>query len=225
MEDFVEKTKSEDGCMYYGWVRDGDKLKCREGYVDGAAINAHLANVGDCIQAILAEGVASLDSIEIQGPADQLELVKPGTKDLGTKYYATDGGFTNLTKAVGDAEIAYDICTIHPTFTVTDWEKAKPVMEDFVEKTKSEDGCVYYGWVRDGDKLKCREGYVDGAAINAHLANVGDCIQAILAEGVASLDSINIQGPADQLELVKPGTKDLGTKYYATDGGFSKYVK
>ena len=52
----------------------------------------------------------------------------------------------------------------------------------------------------------------------------GACIQAILAEGVAILDSISIHGPADQLELVKPGTEALGTKYYATDGGFSKYA-
>ena len=119
----------------------------------------------------------------------------------------------------------YTMCSIRPTFTVADWDKAKPIMEDFVARTKTEPGCVYYGWVRDGDKLKCREGYADGAAVNAHLANVGACIQAILAEGVATLDSINIHGPADQLELVKPGTEALGTKYYATDGGFSKYVK
>ena len=45
-----------------------------------------------------------------------------------------------------------------------------------------------------------------------------------LADGVATLASINIQGPADQLDIVKPGTEALGTKYYATDGGFSAYA-
>jgi quinol monooxygenase YgiN len=224
MEDFVARTKTEAGCVYYGWTKTGNSLKCREMYKDGAAVNAHLENVGPCIQALLAEGVATLDDINIQGPADQLEIVKPGTEALGTTYFATDGGFTNMSAAVGDAEVAYDLVTIHPTFTVADWDKAKPIMEDFVTRTKTEPGCVYYGWVRDGDKLKCREGYADGAAVNAHLANVGACIQAILAEGVAILDSISIHGPADQLELVKPGTEALGTKYYATDGGFSKYA-
>ena len=58
----------------------------------------------------------------------------------------------------------------------------------------------------------------------AHLENVGSCIESILGEGVASLDSIEIQGPADQLDIVKPGTEALGTKYYATDGGFSAYA-
>ena len=119
----------------------------------------------------------------------------------------------------------YTLLTIHPTFTVTDWDKAKPIMEDFVARTKTEAGCVYYGWVREGNTLKCREAYVDGEAVNAHLANVGECIGAILAEGVAKLDSINIQGPAAQLEIVKPGTEALGTKYFATDGGFSKYTR
>jgi len=97
-------------------------------------------------------------------------------------------------------------------------------MEAFIARTTTEAGCVYYGWVREGDTLKCREAYVDGEAINEHLANVGECITAILADGVASLDSINIHGPADQLEIVKPGTEALGTKYFSTDGGFSKYT-
>jgi hypothetical protein len=32
-----------------------------------------------------------LDSIEIHGPEAELEKCKPGTKDLGTKYFAHDG--------------------------------------------------------------------------------------------------------------------------------------
>ena len=91
-------------------------------------------------------------------------------------------------------------------------EKAKPIMEDFISRTKTEEGCTYYGWTREGNTLKRREMYVDGAAINAHLENVGECITALLSPGVATLDSIDIQGPADQLELVKPGTESLGTK-------------
>ena len=46
----------------------------------------------------------------------------------------------------------------------------------------------------------------------------------LLADGVATLDSIEIHGPSDQLEIVKPGTEALGTKYFAIDSGFSKFV-
>ena len=61
-----------------------------------------------------------MHSMVFEGPADQLEIVKPGTEALGTTYFATDGGFTNMSAAVGDAEVAYDLVTIHPTFTVAD---------------------------------------------------------------------------------------------------------
>jgi quinol monooxygenase YgiN/peptidoglycan hydrolase CwlO-like protein len=224
MEEFVELTKTEKGCMYYGWTRTGDTLKCREAYVDAEAVNAHLANVGDLIGRLLADGVAKLDAINIDCPAEGVDVVKPGTQSLGTEYFTIDDGFTNLKSVTGDLAQPYTFCSIHPTFTVIDWEKAKPVMSDFVRKTRTEAGCLYYGWTLTGNKLKCREGYFDGNSVNVHLANVGDAIKALLADGVATLDSIEIHGPSDQLEIVKPGTEALGTKYFAIDSGFSKFV-
>jgi quinol monooxygenase YgiN len=224
MAEFVEKTKTEKGCVYYGWTRTGDTLKCREAYVDAEAVNAHLANVGDLIGRLLADGVAKLDTINIDCPSEGVEVVKPGTESLGTEYFTIDDGFTNLKSSTGDVEQPYTFCSIHPTFTVIDWEKAKPVMAEFVQKTRTEAGCLYYGWTLTGNKLKCREAYSDGNSVNAHLGNVGDCISALLAEGVATLDSIEIHGPSEQLEIVKPGTEALGTKYFAIDSGFSKFV-
>ena len=99
---------------------------------------------------------------------------------------------------------------VNPCFTVVDKAKAEEVMAEFVEKSKTEQGCIYYGWQlsEDGTKLFCREAYDNGEAVNAHLENVGPCIGKILADGVCKLDSINIMGPAAELELVKPGTKD-----------------
>jgi quinol monooxygenase YgiN len=225
MADFVEKTKSEKGCVYYGWTRVGDKLKCREAYVDGQAVNDHLTNVGDCITALLAEGVATLDNIEIDCTANGINVVKPGTEALGTTYYTIDDGFTNLKELAGDLIQPYTFCSIHPTFTVLDWDKAKPIMAEFINTTRTERGCLYYGWTLVGDKLTCREGYVDGASVNAHLKNVGDSIGALLSEGIAKLISIEIHGPSDQLELVKPGTKDLGTTYFSIHSGFSRFVE
>ena len=201
----------------------GDKLFCREAYLDGEAANAHLKNVGALIGEILADGVAKLDSIEIHGDAKELELVKPGTNDLGTKYFEVHSGFTNM-KSVGTQDKAYGFVSIHPTFTLVDKAKALPIMKRFVEATKNnETGCIYYGWTICGDKLFCREAYVDGAAANAHLKNVGSLIGEILADGVAKLDSIEIHGDAKELDLVKPGTKDLGTKYFEVHSGFSRH--
>ena len=113
--------------------------------------------------------------------------------------------------------------TIQPTFTIIDKSKAEAIMKKFVESTKKEEGCIYYGWTVSGDKLFCREAYKDGDAANAHLANVGKHIEEILADGVAKLDSIEIHGMPKCLEKVKPGTKDLGTKYYEVHSGFSRF--
>jgi quinol monooxygenase YgiN len=33
---------------------------------------------------------------------------------------------------------------------VLDWEKANPIIEEFVEASKSHAGCIYYGWVKNG---------------------------------------------------------------------------
>merc|ERR1711939_638609 len=115
---------------------------------------------------------------------------------------------------------------IRPTFTVTDWAAAVPIMKEFVALTRNEEGCLYYGWTRTGeDQLRCREAYVSGDAVNAHLANVGDCIGKLLAEGVAKLDSIEIHGPEAEVEKTKAGTSELGTKYYTTHSGFTRYSK
>ena len=55
-------------------------------------------------------------------------------------------------KLFGDAQ-PYTFMTIQPTFTVNDWGKAKPIMEEFVTRVRNnEGGCMYYGWSKTGDK-------------------------------------------------------------------------
>ena len=41
-ERFVEKTKTEPGCLYYGFTFNGDTVFCREAYLDGDAALALL---------------------------------------------------------------------------------------------------------------------------------------------------------------------------------------
>merc|ERR1712094_150110 len=65
-----------------------------------------------------------------------------------------------------------NFCTIQPSFTIKDLAKAEPFMKKCVDLTKTEAGCMYYGWTVQGDKLFCREAYVDAAAVQAHLDNI-----------------------------------------------------
>lgn len=51
-----------------------------------------------------------------------------------------------------------DFLTVNPTFTILDWEKAEPILNQCTEGTKEHDGCLYYGFILhqpegDGDKM------------------------------------------------------------------------
>ena len=41
-ERFIEKSKTEPGCLYYGFSFNGDVIFCREGYQDAEAALANL---------------------------------------------------------------------------------------------------------------------------------------------------------------------------------------
>merc|ERR1712146_754015 len=126
---------------------------------------------------------ATLDGIELHGPAAELDKCKTGMD--------------------GDA--------------------AAPIMAEFVERTKTEKGCVYYGWTKSGDKLFCREAYVDAAGVLAHLDNVGPCVSKLL-ESAATLDGIELHGPSAELDKCKAGMDGFGTKYFEIDSGFQNFA-
>merc|ERR1712072_76394 len=113
--------------------------------------------------------------------------------------------------------------TIQPTFTLVDQAAAEPFMKECVELTKTEDGCVFYGWTIKGDKLFCREAYVDGPAVAAHIANVVGAVGKMLDSGAAKLDKIEVHGPESEFPACKEACDSLGMTYWATDDTFSKF--
>jgi len=222
MADFVERTKTETGCLYYGWSRCGDKLFCREAYSDAAGVLAHLENVGPCVGQLL-ESAATLDGIELHGPGSECDKCKATMDGFGATYWEIDSGISFMSKEVGSVREAMSCMTIQPTFTVSDWDAAAPIMADFVERTKKEDGCVYYGWTKVGDKLFCREAYNDAAGVLAHLENVGPCVGQLL-EACATLDKIELHGPAEELDKCKAAMDGFGTAYWEIHSGFQNYA-
>eukprot|EP00947_MAST-08B_sp_MAST-8B-sp1_P004245 g4245.t1 len=222
MAEFVKRTRDETGCIYYGWSTHGDKLFCREAYVDAAAVHAHLGNIGECVGQML-EGPAALDKIELHGPALELEKCKEAMDPLGTAYWEIDQGISFMSKPVG-SRAPQTLLTIQPTFTISDWESAEPIMAEFVKRTRDETGCVFYGWNRTANKLFCREAYADAAGVLAHLDNIGDCVGMLLEdEKVATLDAIELHGPAEELAKCKASMDPLGTQYWAIHSGFQNF--
>ena len=189
---------------------DEKKLFCYEAYDSAEGVLAHLSNVDALIKAILAEGVCSLDRIHLTGPAAELAKLKEPTAALNPVLLETHSSFDNFSTATGGAEGSLSLCSIHPHFEILDFDKAEPIMRDFFEKTKTEKDCLYYGWCLNGSHLYCREAYANGEGINKHLANVGACIEAFLADGVAKLTEIAIMGPAAEVAKTKAGTEKAG---------------
>jgi len=225
MDRCVEATGTEPGCIYYGWTvsEDGTKMMCRETYVDGKAASDHLVAAVPIVGEMLDSGAVSLDSIGVMGTEADLAAVKEEADKLGAAYWTVWDSFENLKKTSGEVEKTQNFCTIQPTFTIKDLKAAEPLMKECVDATKTEKGCVYYGWTISGDKLFCREAYVDGAAVDTHLANAVPIVGKMLEAGCVELDGIEFHGPKAEWPKFKEAADALGAVYYDVDASFSKF--
>lgn len=95
LEKLVELTKSEKDCLYYGFTICGNKLHCREGYVDGDGALTHFGNVGTLLQETLESGVLELTDLQIHGPAEELAKLREPLADLDPNYWTLEYGFRN----------------------------------------------------------------------------------------------------------------------------------
>src|SRR6476620_11270433 len=99
--------------------------------------------------------------------------------------------------------------TLHPYFKVHSGklDAFKAAFPAFVEKTKSEEKNLFYGFTVNGDEVFCREGYTDAEGVLAHLDNVG----AMLAEAmkIADLVRVELHGPARELDKLREPLANL----------------
>lgn len=90
-EQFVEKTREESSCLYYGFSFDGHQVHCREGYADAAGILTHLENVGTLLEEALE--IADLTRLEIHGPESELAKLRKPLADLNPQFFILEYGF------------------------------------------------------------------------------------------------------------------------------------
>ena len=90
-ERFVEQSKTEAGCLYYGFSFNGDIAFCREGYKNADGALAHLQNVG----ALLGEMSHLTDfvRIEVHGPDAELAKLRGPLADFKPEYFTLEYGF------------------------------------------------------------------------------------------------------------------------------------
>jgi hypothetical protein len=120
---------------------------------------------------------------------------------------------------------ASDKCvSISPFFVIKDGQldNVRAALPKFVEKTKSEDGCLYYGFSIHGDRLHCREGYRDAAGALAHLENVGAMLGEFLESGMVDLAELQIHGPEEELAKLREPLKGFNPDYWVLEYGFRR---
>lgn len=113
-------------------------------------------------------------------------------------------------------------CSLGPYFRVHEgrMEEFRQNCEAFVERTASEEACLYYGFSFNGNQVHCREGYRDAAGLLAHLENVGDLLDKALT--MADLERLEIHGPEKELDTLREPLKELDVDWFVLEYGFRK---
>lgn len=114
------------------------------------------------------------------------------------------------------------MCTIVPYFKVQDGKlgEFKTLGEQMVERTRSENDVLFYGFCFNGDQAFCREGYTGAAGVLAHLENVDDLLKQALS--IASLERLEIHGPESELSSLREPLSGLNPAYFVLEAGFRK---
>ncbi len=112
--------------------------------------------------------------------------------------------------------------SIHPYFKVQEgrMDDFKEIINVFIERTSTEERCLYYDFSVCGDTVFCREAYVGAEGLLAHLENVGAQIEA--TSSVSEMIRLEIHGPADELAKLKEPLAALPVEFYEQIAGVKR---
>jgi len=152
-------------------------------------------------------------------PDYRLDLGRAPFYEASSRFFVVNPPFCD--KIISMPNTTQDTsCSILPYFKVRPGKLAefKQLCTRFVEKTRSEPGCLYYGFNFDGDLAHCREAYVDADAVLAHLANVG----ALLGEAgnLSDLVRLEIHGPEKEIAKLRGPAAAMNPQFFLTECGF-----
>ncbi len=112
--------------------------------------------------------------------------------------------------------------SIHPYFRINQgkMEQFKALFSQFIEKTKTEDACLFYDFTINGDEVFCREAYVGGDGALAHLGNVGEILTKALE--ISELIRLELHGSSEELEKLREPLADLNPQWFVFHSGVKK---
>lgn len=113
-------------------------------------------------------------------------------------------------------------CTLVPYFKVSEGKIAafEQLCERFIEKTKNESKCLYYGFSFNGDRVHCREGYQDAEGVLTHLENVGSLLEEALK--ISELTRLEIHGSEAELAKLRKPLSNLKPQFFTLKYGFRR---
>lgn len=113
-------------------------------------------------------------------------------------------------------------CTLVPYFEINDGQidAFKALGPRFVERSRTEPGCVHYAFSFNGNSAHCREGYDNAEAVLAHLQNVGELLGEALK--IAKIVRLEVHGPVAELDKLRAPTAALNPTFYLLDEGIRR---
>jgi hypothetical protein len=85
LPQFVQRTRTEKAVLFYDFTLCDGLVFCREAYVGGEGVLAHLDNVGDLLGQALE--MAELIRIEVHGAASELDKMRETLKGLPVQWF------------------------------------------------------------------------------------------------------------------------------------------
>ena len=113
-------------------------------------------------------------------------------------------------------------CSIHPYFQVAAGKLAefKRLGVRFVERTRTEPGCLYYGFSYADDLAHCREGYASADALLVHLQNVSALIDEALK--IAAIARLEVHAPAAEIAKLRGPLASFNPQFFTLEYGIRK---
>jgi len=113
-------------------------------------------------------------------------------------------------------------CTVDAYFTVNpdEMEAFERLADQFVEKTRNENGIRYYGGSFNGEEAHCRQGYLDAAGFLEHATNVLPLFEQALK--ISDCTRLAIHGPEDELEKLRGPMADIQLQYFILKNSFRR---
>jgi quinol monooxygenase YgiN len=139
---------------------------------------------------------------------ERIELHGISSEDKNHPYselFETAGWFSKLGS---DDALPKTSLYVRPYYTILDEVKAKPLMQQAIEEIQKEEGVLYFGWHREGNRAVCHGIFRDAMSFADHYKRVNTILASLLA-GPATLEKIEVHGPDVELKKITNTIKTM----------------